>query len=146
MNKTVKKILKISTVFILLSLLLFEWYRTFVDFYNFRQLSKVKNILKDIEKWDKQFFYLEEFNDQYKAWIQPVKNCYYLRNYKSQDRVLYTFWFKLESYVYAYIYWTQYYAYPKYDIPYWQQCVWWIWCYDRNRESFEYIISNPCEE
>ncbi len=72
-------------------LVLHEIYGLTIDIYNFRQLEKVKIILKDLKRTDKQFFYLKDFNKIYNANIQPIKNCYYLRNYSTEDRVPYTF-------------------------------------------------------
>jgi len=144
MNKKVKKISWMLILILLWLFIIIEIYTTYVDMYNFRQLDKVKFILKDLKRDDKQFFYLKDFNEIYNINLKPIKNCYYLRNYRSEDRISYTFWFKLESFIYKYIYWDNYYIYPKYDLPYTQWCESWIWCYDKTRKNFEYIISNPC--
>ena len=146
MKNKIKLISIIILAIILLPIfiyLLVDWKNLYVDMYNFRQLEKVKIILKDIKRNDDQFLYLEDFNEIYNQKIEPIKNCYYLRNYKSEDRVPYIFWFKLESLFYSYIYKAKYYAYPKYDLPY---------EYilpsknDINFYIFNKIISNPCRE
>ena len=65
-------------------------------------------------------------------------------------------WFKLESSVFKSMYWTEYYAYPKYDLPVSNFCIWWAeslditektwgWCYDANKKAFIRTISNPCK-
>ncbi|MCH2188238.1 hypothetical protein MK079_00210 [Candidatus Gracilibacteria bacterium] len=141
-----EKILKGGKIFLISILgifILLECYHIFVDTYNFRQLEKAKPILESIPLDAKTFYSLEEFNDQYNAEIKPVNNCYIVSNYSGREP--YIFGFKLESYLYIYIYGTQYYAYPKYDVPYGQKCVGGIGCYDRNWESFQYIVSHPCE-
>lgn len=136
-----------------------EIYNVYVDMYNFKQLEKVKIILKDLKRENKQFFYLNEFNEIYKSDIMPIKNCYYLRNYKSENRVPYTFWFKLNSYIYIYIYRKDYYIYPKYDLPVSRIAFWWcsysfFWGFkcsnsssnDATFNNFYGTISNPCRE
>lgn len=154
-----KKIILILLVFVIVLWLIFWIYKykenlnitpeekekIVIDEYNFEQLEKVKDILSDIKREDKQFIDLKEFNDFYKQDIQPIKNCYYLRNYKSEDRVPYTFWFKLESEKYINKYWTEYYAYPKYDLPIARICDTWG-CDDVTRLIFERTISNPCSD
>ncbi len=58
----------------------------------------------------------------------------------------YIFWFKLESEKYINEYWTEYYAYPKYDLPYNAFCGWWGDCnIDMNLMIFRDTISEPCE-
>lgn len=170
MKKNIKKILIILLVILLpiFIYLLVDWKKLYIDLYNFWQLQKVKFILKDLKREDEQFFYLKDFNEIYNKNIQPIKNCYYLRNYKSDDRVSYTFWFKLESEIFKNIYKTEYYAYPKYDLPVQSICMWWHWfcedevekdsdipyaknckfnweCFDTNRRAFENIVSEPCK-
>ncbi len=124
-----------------------------IDEYNFEQLTKVKIILKDIKRSDKKFQSLKEFNHIYNADINPIKNCYYIKNYEDNNRVLYTFWFKLESKKYKDKYWligkygTVYYVYPKYDLPYSKVCFWTKKsCTDLAYDHFDTIISNPCED
>ncbi len=123
MKEKLKQFGKWFLIMTVLFLVLHEFYGLTIDIYNFRQLEKVKVILKDLKRTDKKFLDLKDFNKIYNANIQPIKNCYYLRNYSTEDRVPYLFGFKLESYIYIYIYQTQYYAYPKYDIPYGQLCT-----------------------
>jgi len=74
-----------------------EYSKRKIDEYNFEQLEKVKDLLKNLKRSDKEFLSLSEFNKLYNAEIKPIKNCYYVKNYASSNRVLYNFWFKLES-------------------------------------------------
>ena len=113
-----------------------------IDEYNFQQLEKAKPVLENIPEDAKVFYWLKEFNSIYKANIQPIKNCYFvgLKNWKEK----YIFWFKLESKKYISQYRTEYFAYPKYDIPVDEICTW--HCYDANRPYFEYLISHPCKD
>ena len=146
MKESTKKNTKRLLLFIWIILVIYGLFNMGVDVYNFRQLENVKLILKDLKMEDKEFFNLKEFNDIYDVNIKPIKNCYYLRNYNSKDRVPYAFWFKLESLLYKFIYWTTYYTYPKYDIPYRQMCVSGRWCYDGAKDAYIYIISHPCKD
>ncbi len=146
-NKTRKLILRwillIFSIFITLEIINIS-----TDIYNFKQLKKVQYILKDLSREDKQFLYLKDFNTIYNSNIKPLRNCYYIRNYISKDRVLYTFWFKLYSITYKLYYLHNFYVYPKYDIPYSNWCIWWQngECFDINRRAFENIISSNCEK
>ncbi len=79
----------------------FEKDKIAIDRYNFEQLEKSKPILESIPETDKNFYSLKEFNQKYSADIQPIKNCYYIRNYNWDEK--YIFWFKLESLIYIYI-------------------------------------------
>ncbi|EKE28172.1 MAG: hypothetical protein ACD_3C00086G0016 [uncultured bacterium (gcode 4)] len=116
-----------------------------IDEYNFEQLIKAKQILSNIWKDDKKFFTLKEFNQKYNANIKPIKNCYYVSN--SNWGKPYIFWFQLESDKYKSIYWTGYYAYPKYDLPYSKICYWTkASCHDFTYNIYEHTISNPCED
>ena len=54
----------------------------FIDFYNFRQLEKVKNLIKNSPKNNEIFYTLKDFNKIYDVNIKPIQNCYYLNNYK----------------------------------------------------------------
>ncbi len=137
---------KIIFIIFLLIFLLYQLVCIYIDIYNFRQLEKVKIVLKDLQRWDKQFRNIKEFNKIYSTDLKPIKNCYYLKNNRSENRVLYNFWFKLESYIYIYIYKTKYYVHPKYDAPYIGKCEMWRGCYDRNRMYIEDLINNPCED
>lgn len=138
-----KKLKKILIIFVWLYFVL-DSYHIYVDFYNFRQLWKVKEVLKDLKRSDEQFFYLKDFNEIYNVNIEPIKNCYYLRSYKWEDRVPYIFWFKLESLAYRILYRRIYYAYPKYDLPISIACAW--ECIDTNKNWFIKTVSNPCED
>lgn len=123
--------------------LIYEQDKLAIDKYNFQQLDKVREILKNLKREDKQFFSLKEFNVIYNSDIKPIKNCYYITNYKSEDRIPYTFWFQIESLIYRFIHFSVNYAYPKYDLPYDRICA--SWCYDRNKAIFEATISRPCQ-
>lgn len=115
-----------------------------IDEYNFEQLEKVKVVLKNIKRTDKKFSSLKNFNNLYNTNIKSIKNCYYIKNYENEDRVLYSFWFKLESDKYIEKFWTKNYMYPKYDLPKDKICVW--ECVEINRVRFIKTITNPCEE
>lgn len=130
-----------------------------IDDYNFSQLERVKSILGDNFNLNNEFYTLEEFNDEYETDIKPIKNCYYLSVssiFKIDDKnydngVWYIFWFKLESEKYIEKYGGIYYAYPKYDIPKKDACIWidgnlieWL-CYDTNIWHFVLTVSEPCK-
>lgn len=121
-----------------------------IDEYNFEQLDKVIEVL-DKSPWDSYTIDdLTDFNKDFNQDIQPIKNCYYIRSriYEwTKWTWWYIFWFKLESKQYIEKYWTEYYAYPKYDLPVNYYCGWSKWCKDDwNFDSFEYTISNPCQD
>jgi len=120
----------------------FEKDKIAIDRYNFEQLEKAKPILETIDENTKKFYNLKEFNERYNAWIKPIKNCYSIN--MNNWKYFYKFWFRLESLLYIYIYRTKLFAYPKYDTPYQNVCMW--GCFDWNRKAFERIISNPCKE
>lgn len=118
-----------------------------IDKYNFEQLEKVKPILESIPKDAKKFYTLKELNEIYNADIKPIKNCYVVNN--DNWKYSYIFWFKLYSKKFIANYWTEYYAYPKYDFPVHKICAWFggKWeCQDYNLNQFEYTISNPCKD
>ncbi len=151
MKENIKKIIKqidikVFKIWFLILLVMFivrESYWLYIDNYNFKQLEKVKIVLKDLKRNDEQFLYLKDFNKIYNQNIKPIKNCYYLRNYKSEDRVPYIFWFKLESLFNIYLYKKNYFAYPKYDIPY----EYFLPSRDDiNFYLFNKTISNPCQD
>lgn len=123
---------------------IFEQDKLAVDRYNFEQLEKAKPILTQIPKDTKNLSTLKEFNDIYRVNIKPIKNCYYVRNDNWSKP--YIFWFQLESLISKFVYFWSYYAYPKYDLPYQQVCVWGGWCYDHYKYLFKWTISHPCEE
>lgn len=125
---------------------LYEFYGIGVDKYNFRQLEKVKIDLKDNET-KTRFIDVVDFNNQFNEDIRSLKNCYYLSSDNWTEP--YIFWFKIESLVYQYIYWTQYFSYPKYDLPISELCFWvgridGGSCDDVNKARFLRTISNPC--
>lgn len=123
-----------------------------IDEYNFKQLEKAKVILNNIPQDSKKFYSLNEFNELYDINIKPTKNCYYVSNSNGKEN--YIFWFKLESQEYKNKLWEEYYAYPKYDLPYDESCfpseiIWfpgeWV-CMDMRKERFLGTISNPCND
>lgn len=130
--------------------LIWQSYAVYIDMYNFKQLGKAKPILENIPKDAETFYNLKQFNEIYHANIKPIKNCYLVNNYNWKGE--YIFWFKLESLIYMYIYWGEYFAYPKYNLPKGRLCFWlniWGWggeCYDDNRLHFEKVVSNPCKD
>lgn len=149
-TKFQKKIILFLTLIIILLLWLIEVNNIMIDKYNFQQLEKAKIILDKTPRDAKKFYNLEEFNEQYKAWIVPIKNCYYVRNINWSYP--YIFWFKLESLFYKIKFSQNYYSYPKYDLPIskiylWALLNWRIsqW-YDKNRDNFIHTISNPCKK
>jgi len=144
MKKNIKKII-LKVIFIIFTIfVLRESYLIYVDYYNFKQLEKAKIILEKIPENAEKFYTLKEFNEKYNANIKPIKNCYDVSNYNWNEK--YIFWFKLESLLYTYIYWENYYSYPKYNYKYTKMCVSWIWCYDASKDYFINLISNPCKE
>ena len=154
------KILLIIPALIILGLVWKYWYDYYnisseerekikIDEYNFKQLEKVKSVLDKLDKNSYSVKDLNDFNKQFDIDIKPIKNCYYVtsRNRHFDNKKWggwYIFWFELESKTYIKKYWTQYFAYPKYDLPKLQICD--SWCYDKNQEDFEYIISHPCKD
>lgn len=139
------KYFKIVTFTFFWLFILSELFALFIDFYNFRQLEKVKVVLKDIKREDKEFYNLKELNDIYNINIKPIKNCYDITKFDNIKKPKYMFWFKLESYIYRNIYWEKYYAYPKYSYDTSRMCTSWVWCYDASMEYFIKTISNSCE-
>jgi hypothetical protein len=134
---------------------IFEQNKLAIDRYNFEQLEKAKPILERISKNDKDFDSLKKFNEQYKADIKPIENCYYVSNYNWKR--WYIFWFQLKAlinkFLHPFIFWYPYisdnYAYPKYSIPWHQVCFgaglsWGVtWgCYDNNYDHFRYVSNS----
>ena len=147
-NKSfLKKItLKKVSIFILLIFIISEIINISTDIHNFKQLEKVKIIMKDKYTENKQFINLKEFNDIYKTDIKPIKNCYYVSYNSSEKNVKYNFSFKLYSTYFRIIYSNEYYIYPKYNLPVHNFCGWWSKCDDINYEYFLETISNPCRD
>ncbi|EKE28174.1 MAG: hypothetical protein ACD_3C00086G0018 [uncultured bacterium (gcode 4)] len=125
--------------------LLFEQDEIAIDRYNFEQLEKVKPILEKISKTADRFYSLDEFNKKFGKDIIPKKNCYYVTTDFNWNYP-FIFWFQLESLLYKFLYFWKYYAYPKYDMPYKNFCIWWPWwwCIDWSRQIFETTISHQC--
>lgn len=115
-----------------------------IDRHNFEQLKKAKVILDQIPKDLKKFYTLQEFNEEYNAWIEPIKNCFYIKT--ENWKYSYIFWFKLESIIYKIRYLKINYSYPKYDVEPRLLCMQWFWCEDLLMKNFIDIISNPCKE
>ncbi len=110
-----------------------------IDEYNFNQLEKVKTILDKLDKNSYKFDNIKEFSKKFNQEIKPIKNCYFLsdRNRYFDDNNWgwgYIFWFELESNKYTKIYWDNYYAYPKYDLPKGNICIW------GNKCDFDIVI------
>lgn len=132
-----------------------------IDEYNFSQLEKVKQILKEVPIEEYDFRNIEEFNEQFNADITPIKNCYYIEateiipiRYK-EIWDWYIFWFKLESRKYQKKHNIEYFAYPEYSLSYNRACdadlwPWWlfdvVWmtCDDRSWWNFKWRTSRPC--
>lgn len=120
----------------------------YVDMYNFEQLKNVQNILNKLDKNSYEFENLKEYNKKFNQNIKPIKKCYFMadrnRFFENNKKDWgYVFWFKLESILYRLEYLDNYYAYPKYDLPYWELCLVNV-CTDGNKNLFRYTISNPC--
>ncbi|MDD2870419.1 MAG: hypothetical protein PHS49_00380 [Candidatus Gracilibacteria bacterium] len=147
-NKSfLKKItLKKVSIFILLIFIISEIINISTDIHNFKQLEKVKIIMKDKYTENKQFINLKEFNDIYKTDIKPIKNCYYVSYNSSEKNVKYNFSFKLYSTYFRIIYSNEYYIYPKYNLPVHNFCGGGSKCDDINYEYFLETISNPCRD
>ncbi|NVP17846.1 hypothetical protein HUU51_03970 [Candidatus Gracilibacteria bacterium] len=146
------KYIKILIIFLLILYILsyvliaiysftFEKDKIAIDRYNFEQLEKAKPILETIGEKDERFFSLNEFNERYGTDIKPIRNCYYVSNYNGNEK--YIFGFKLESLFNIYIYKKNYFAYPKYDMPYLKRLP---ADYDLNLSMFEETILKPCRD
>jgi hypothetical protein len=144
MKKNIKKTLKIISLIVLWLFIIWQSYALYIDIYNFKQLEKAKPILEWINKDDKKFYWIKEFNAMYNIDLKPIKNCYSI--WRDNWNFEYLFGFKLESFIYIFIYKTRYFAFPKYDTKISTSCVMNWWCIDLNKTSFKRIISNPCED
>jgi len=157
------KILLIIPALIILGLVWKYWYDYYsinseekekikIDEYNFEQLEKVKEILDPLDKDSYSFDNIWDFNKLYNSNIEPIKNCYYIKDRNWWEK--YIFWFKLESDKYIKKYWVEDFAYPKYDLPVEEVCLWDVgisWehineCPDANLTTYQSIISNPCKD
>lgn len=142
-----KNILKTRIIIFLIILIIWMYCvidKVYIDVYNFNQLRKVKKVF---EKEDILYVRnLVDFNEKYNMDVKPLNNCYYISNLNWDEP--YIFWFKLESSLFLKIFGNEYYAYPKYDLPVHKVFLWlgWWWIDDMNRDKFEGIISNPCED
>ncbi|MCT4616667.1 MAG: hypothetical protein N4A38_00480 [Candidatus Gracilibacteria bacterium] len=163
MQKNIKMLLFIIPTLIILGLVFIYGYNYYltnkeeqekikIDEYNFEQLEKVKSVLNSLDKNSYSFDNIGDFNKQFNINIEPIKNCYYLSNKNGGEK--YIFGFKLESNKYIDKYGTKSYIYPKYDIVKEEICLGMPdldgskgkGCWDGNRDLFERIISNPCED
>ncbi len=144
-NITTKRTIKRGLIglFILLWIyLLLDGRNIYIDMYNFQQLEKAKPILESIPTDAKKFYTLKDFNDQYKADIKPIDNCYLVNNDSWNQK--YIFWFQLKSKVYKLLYSNYFYAYPKYDIKWSTMCDNYN-CYDASFAYFMSVILHPCK-
>ena len=142
MKAKLKTILQNGAIFIMICIIINEFYNTYVDWYNFWQLEKVKIIMTTKQKKTQNFNNLQEFNKIYDTNITSIKNCYDITNYNWKEK--YWFWFQLESHFYKLLYKNKYFYYPSYDVEPAFVCTW--HCYDSNRSYFEYTVSHPCRE
>jgi hypothetical protein len=62
---------------------IFEQDKLAIDRYNFEQLEKAKPILESLPVNAPKFYSLKEFNEQYKADIKPIKNCFSVSNFNN---------------------------------------------------------------
>ena len=76
---TMKKAM-IIVLLLLVPLILMDTSNIQIDNYNFQQLEKARIILENIPLDAQKFFTLKDFNEQYKADIKTIKNCYYVSN------------------------------------------------------------------
>lgn len=129
-------------IFVLI-LIAFEVYNIVSDIYNFKQFWKAKEILDTMPEDSRKFYHLDEFNSQYNADIQPIRNCYYVNNDNGDEK--YIFAFKNYSIIYKIIY-GEVFTYPKYDRDVWTVCIWGKGCYDKRIEDFYWITSHKCDD
>lgn len=113
-----------------------------IDEYNFQQIEKIKEAFESNSENKKDINSLWYFVFEYGIDIVPIKNCYYVSNFNWKYN--YIIWFKLESDKYIKKYWTEYYAYPDYDIEPMNICDWHSCDNDMNRYEFEWVVNNPC--
>lgn len=122
---------------------IFEQDKLAIDRYNFEQLEKAKPILESIPENAKKFYTLKEFNEQYRADIKPIDNCYYISNSNWNQK--YIFWFQLKSKIYRFIYFKSIFAHQKYSLPVDKMCTN-DSCTNVILNHFYNIISNPCKD
>ena len=89
---------------VMLIFVVIQMYYTFIDFYNFWQFKKALPILESISEDSPEFFGVNAFNEKYNTNLKPINKCYYVKNNNTEDRVPYGFWFRIESFIYIYIY------------------------------------------
>ena len=164
--------MKKKTIITLLVLLILSiaWYIYYqydkenlkIDYYNFQQLEKAKNVVKNL-KWEQKLYRargLKDFNYQFDTDIEPLdkRYCYYVYYSfdKENNKPVFEFWFKLHSLLYKMMYMSDNYAYPKLikpkKIP--EDCFnnqWKLYkvlwkCADPNYSYFISAISEPCEK
>lgn len=97
-------------IFVLI-LIAFEVYNIVSDIYNFKQFWKAKEILDTMPEDSRKFYHLDEFNSQYNADIQPIRNCYYVSNDNGEEK--YIFAFKNYSLIFRVIHWDIYIYIPN---------------------------------
>lgn len=143
-ERVIKYIKKKHIIFVLIlliiSFLLSEFHKLYIDYYNFKQLKIVKDVFELKPQCRYTVRNLTDFNEKYGMNIKPLKNCYEISTYNGDQP--YIFWFQLYSIVSKVVYGSHWYAYPKYDKPVHQMCV--GFCYDVNKTSFERKISESC--
>jgi hypothetical protein len=143
MSNKIRKLIFWWTLLIFSIFITLEIINISTDIYNFRQLTKVNNILKSqrIEKFD----WLKAFNSKYSQNIKPLPfgKCFYVNSFNWTEK--YIFWFRIESNIFEYFLKQKYYFYPAYNVPVFQVCDD-GWCEDINYRDIINIISSPCKD
>ena len=111
------------------------------DNYNFEQLEKVKGILTKTSSGSYNFYGPSDFNKQFHTAIMPKRNCYYM--WSKNGNHSYIFGFKLESKKYRSQYGSDFFAYPKYELP--PEFICTSDCTDLTLDYFRNVISHPCD-
>ena len=142
-NPTTKKLTYLM-FFLLFVFFLLDAKNLYIDFYNFRQLSQVRQVLDTVPDKNYNFRWIKEFNTQYNQSIEPIKNCYYISKSISSWKG-YLLWTKLHSFLFSLFSYEKFYSYPKYNIVPFSICDG-SSCYDSNKQKFLRTISNPCED
>jgi hypothetical protein len=119
-----KKLYKNSSIFriflllLIWALIIFEWRNIYIDYYNFQQLEKAKQVVENL-KWEEKDYRVRDlkwFNYQFDADIEPLdkRYCYYVYYNKipTGPWYIFNFWFKLHSLLYKIKYWWTHYNYP----------------------------------
>lgn len=131
--------MKKKTIITLIVLLILSitWYTYYqydkenlkIDYYNFQQLEKAKEVVERFEKswerfplpvhtlYDFNYGYTWDFKSWFEANIHPLNNTYCYDVYYDRNPTwpwyVFTFWFKLHSKLFKLFNWWEYYKYPN---------------------------------